>query len=209
MRLTVSRWLAIVSLVIALAMTAAARTRPHYGGTLRVESQADALKSPDAPARRLLFDTLTQTDASGELCRAWPCAGRRKAATIAGSSTCAMECVFRWCATDRGSGSGVAVGSLHELPLAGAGGGRLRRHHQRIANAGITRGTGAWHLCHTPAGRCRKSQRHRAVPLSANSNGILFLRPTRTTGAAGRCRCREVYGNRSCASSGSTSPPEG
>ncbi len=62
-----SRWPAVVSLAVALAVPAAARTRPRYGGTLRVESQSDALSSPDAPARRLLFDTLTQTDASGEV----------------------------------------------------------------------------------------------------------------------------------------------
>lgn len=67
MRLTVCRWLAILSVGFALAVTATARTRPHYGGTLRVESRADALKSPDTPARRLLFDTLTQTDASGKV----------------------------------------------------------------------------------------------------------------------------------------------
>jgi len=53
--------------MVVLAVTAAARTRPRYGGTLRVESQSDALNSPDAPATRLLFDTLTQTDAGGEV----------------------------------------------------------------------------------------------------------------------------------------------
>ena len=43
------------------------RTRPHYGGTLHVETAGDAWQRPDGVARRLVFDGLTQLDASGNL----------------------------------------------------------------------------------------------------------------------------------------------
>jgi len=67
MKLTVSRWLVVISLLFASALTTAARTRPRYGGTLHVETRTDPLKSPDGIARKLLFDTLTQVSANGEL----------------------------------------------------------------------------------------------------------------------------------------------
>jgi ABC-type transport system substrate-binding protein len=51
--------------LIAVALPAAARTRPRYGGTLHVETHTDPLKSPDGIARILLFDTLTQVTGSG------------------------------------------------------------------------------------------------------------------------------------------------
>src|ERR1039458_3650585 len=46
MRLICSRWFAVCSLLLAL--TAHAATRPHYGGTLRVEihESSDAMGSP-------------------------------------------------------------------------------------------------------------------------------------------------------------------
>jgi ABC-type transport system substrate-binding protein len=60
-------------LLAGLALPALARTRPHYGGTLRVEIEGDAwtqngtqageLGSP--LARRLIFDGLTRVDADG------------------------------------------------------------------------------------------------------------------------------------------------
>ena len=42
-----------------------ARTRPHYGGTLHVETAGDAWDREDGPARRLVYDGLTQLDAMG------------------------------------------------------------------------------------------------------------------------------------------------
>src|SRR5215831_15530812 len=57
-RPTVSRWLAVISLVAVLLVPVVARTRPRYGGTLRIETRSDPLKSPDGIARRLLFDNL-------------------------------------------------------------------------------------------------------------------------------------------------------
>ena len=42
-----------------------ARTRPHYGGTLHVEIEGDPWQRPDGLARRLVYDGLTQLDASG------------------------------------------------------------------------------------------------------------------------------------------------
>lgn len=74
MRWIVLRRAAISCLLLALALSAPARTRPHYGGTLRVEIEADAwqkngmqngrLGSP--LARRLVFDGLTRVNADGE-----------------------------------------------------------------------------------------------------------------------------------------------
>lgn len=61
MKHTVSRWLAAASLLLALLAPAAARTRPRYGGTLRIETRSDPLNAPDGIARRLLFDTLTES----------------------------------------------------------------------------------------------------------------------------------------------------
>ena len=43
------------------------RTRPHYGGTLHVETAGDAWERPDGIARRLVYDGLTQMDGHGAL----------------------------------------------------------------------------------------------------------------------------------------------
>ena len=59
MRWTVLRQAAISLLVAALALPAGARTRPHYGGTLRVEVEGDPWQRPDGMARRLVMDGLT------------------------------------------------------------------------------------------------------------------------------------------------------
>jgi MarR-like DNA-binding transcriptional regulator SgrR of sgrS sRNA len=50
-----------------LAPAAAARTRPRYGGTLRIESGSDPLRTPDGIARGLIFDTLTQVNGIGRV----------------------------------------------------------------------------------------------------------------------------------------------
>ena len=62
-----SRSLAAISIVLALLAPATARTRPRYGGTLRVETRSDPLKSPDGLARKLIFDTLTQVTGNGQV----------------------------------------------------------------------------------------------------------------------------------------------
>ncbi len=67
MKRTVPWWLAAVSLLFALAVPAAARTRPRYGGILHMDTRSDPLKFPDGAARRLLFDTLTQVSDAGEI----------------------------------------------------------------------------------------------------------------------------------------------
>ncbi len=53
------RQIAISCLLAALAFSAAARTRPHYGGRLRVEVQGDPWQRPGGLARRLVLDGLT------------------------------------------------------------------------------------------------------------------------------------------------------
>ncbi|HUB20180.1 MAG TPA: ABC transporter substrate-binding protein [Acidobacteriaceae bacterium] len=52
-------------LLTCLTLSAAARTRPHYGGTLRIETQGDAWQMPDGIARRLVLDTLTTVSDTG------------------------------------------------------------------------------------------------------------------------------------------------
>lgn len=42
-----------------------ARTRPHYGGTLRVEIEGDPWQQPNGIARRLVYDGLTRMDGRG------------------------------------------------------------------------------------------------------------------------------------------------
>jgi MarR-like DNA-binding transcriptional regulator SgrR of sgrS sRNA len=64
-RWTVFRRFAISCSLAALTLMAAARTRPHYGGTLRVEIAGDPWERPDGIARRLVYDGLTQLDARG------------------------------------------------------------------------------------------------------------------------------------------------
>src|SRR5579871_1852528 len=63
----VFRSFAAISLLAALSTPAAARTRPRYGGTLRIETRSDPLKAPDGIARPLIFDTLTQFNSIGHL----------------------------------------------------------------------------------------------------------------------------------------------
>jgi ABC-type transport system substrate-binding protein len=61
----VLRRFAISFLVVVTALPAVARTRPHYGGTLRVEIEGDPWQSPDGLARRMVYDGLTAIDAGG------------------------------------------------------------------------------------------------------------------------------------------------
>ncbi|HET6170755.1 MAG TPA: ABC transporter substrate-binding protein, partial [Terracidiphilus sp.] len=61
------RQVATSCLLVALALPALARTRPHYGGTLRVEIEGDPWQRPDGLPRRLVFDGLTVLDASGSV----------------------------------------------------------------------------------------------------------------------------------------------
>jgi MarR-like DNA-binding transcriptional regulator SgrR of sgrS sRNA len=60
----VLRRIAISCLFAALPLSAAARTRPHYGGTLRVEIAGDAWQKGGL-ARRLVFDGLTKFATGG------------------------------------------------------------------------------------------------------------------------------------------------
>jgi peptide/nickel transport system substrate-binding protein len=58
-------WGALCLLLAALALPAAARTRPHYGGSLRLEVEGDPWKVPGGIAWRLVLDGLTRLDADG------------------------------------------------------------------------------------------------------------------------------------------------
>ena len=57
----------ITLLTLALAPAARAHTRPRYGGTLHVEVQSDPWSSSDSLGRRLVYDSLTRIDASGDV----------------------------------------------------------------------------------------------------------------------------------------------
>ena len=59
------RQVAISCLLATLALPAAARTRPHYGGTLRIEIEGDPWQRPGGLARRLMLDGLTRMEADG------------------------------------------------------------------------------------------------------------------------------------------------
>ncbi len=63
-RFSISFFLAAI-IVGAWARTGWARTRPHYGGTLRVEVTGDGWEMPGGIIRRLVLDGLTRVDADG------------------------------------------------------------------------------------------------------------------------------------------------
>lgn len=60
-----SRRFVISCLLVLLAVSSMARTRPHYGGTLRAETEGDPWQRPHGVARRLVYDGLTTLDAGG------------------------------------------------------------------------------------------------------------------------------------------------
>lgn len=59
------RQIAISFLVAVLLLPAAARTRPHYGGTLRVEVEGDPWQRPGGLARQMVLDGLTAMGTDG------------------------------------------------------------------------------------------------------------------------------------------------
>jgi ABC-type transport system substrate-binding protein len=56
---------AISYVALSLALAAHARTRPHYGGTLRIETAGDPWQLPDGIARQFVLDTLTTIGDTG------------------------------------------------------------------------------------------------------------------------------------------------
>ena len=58
---------AISFLLVLVGISGWARTRPHYGGTLRVEIAGDGVTSPDVTVLRLVFEGLTRTGEDGQL----------------------------------------------------------------------------------------------------------------------------------------------
>jgi ABC-type transport system substrate-binding protein len=66
MRRTAFQWLVISSLLAALAIAAGARTRPRYGGSVRVEVSG-SLWEPNGIARNLVAETLTKVDEQGRV----------------------------------------------------------------------------------------------------------------------------------------------
>lgn len=56
---------AISLFLVLVGISGWGRTRPHYGGTLRVEVAGDGITSPDATILHLVFDGLTRTGPDG------------------------------------------------------------------------------------------------------------------------------------------------
>ena len=56
---------AISFLLVLVTVLGHGRTRPHYGGTVRVEIEGDPWQQPNGLARRLVYDGLTRMDSSG------------------------------------------------------------------------------------------------------------------------------------------------
>ncbi|MGD0681225.1 MAG: ABC transporter substrate-binding protein [Terracidiphilus sp.] len=59
------RQVAISCLLATMALPVTARTRPHYGGTLRMEIEGDPWQKPGGFARLLMLDGLTRMEADG------------------------------------------------------------------------------------------------------------------------------------------------
>ena len=59
------RRIAISCLLTAATLPAVANTRPHYGGTLRVEVEGDPWQRPDGLARQLVLEGLTAKGIDG------------------------------------------------------------------------------------------------------------------------------------------------
>ena len=57
----------IAAIGLTASVPAAARSHPHYGGTLHVETAGDPWQRPNGVARRLVFDGLTTVDAGGNV----------------------------------------------------------------------------------------------------------------------------------------------
>jgi ABC-type transport system substrate-binding protein len=55
----------VIAGLLLASVGALARTRPHYGGTLRVDTQGDPWQTRDSIGRRMVFDSLTRVDNSG------------------------------------------------------------------------------------------------------------------------------------------------
>lgn len=62
---TLAGCIVLACMTAATAGTADARTRPHYGGVLRVEVDRDPLQKPNGIAWRLMLDGLTRIDSDG------------------------------------------------------------------------------------------------------------------------------------------------
>jgi peptide/nickel transport system substrate-binding protein len=63
----VLRRCAISIFLVLITVLGEARTRPHYGGTLRAEIEGDPWQQPNGIARRLVYDGLTGMDPGGEV----------------------------------------------------------------------------------------------------------------------------------------------
>jgi peptide/nickel transport system substrate-binding protein len=62
-----ARHIAVTLVLTAMSVSAGARTRPHYGGSLRVEVEGDPLQRPNGIAWRLMLDGLTRVDSDGAI----------------------------------------------------------------------------------------------------------------------------------------------
>ncbi len=150
-------------LLACLTLSATARTRPHYGGTLRIETQGDPWQMPDGIARRLVLDTLTTVSDAG---------GAQPALAVRWESQNAAHRWEFWIRPgvhfqdgDPLTSDAVAAaltdvccpGSGRYVPVAdGARRGSVRGVHQRFTRAGFARAAGADGVRHCPAAMPRE-----------------------------------------------------
>jgi len=146
------RWGTLCIMMAGLMLPSMARTRPHYGGTLRVEIEGDAWQLPNGLAWRLTHDGLTRVDPDGTVRPAlairwesqnnyhrwqfwlrpsvqfhtgWPLKSSTVAETLSGS--CRMDAACPW-ASVRAVGTSVVFISdspMPNLPALLAGDGYL------------------------------------------------------------------------------------
>ncbi|HEY9127217.1 MAG TPA: hypothetical protein VIM62_08820, partial [Acidobacteriaceae bacterium] len=57
----------VLLLLLHCAAAATARTRPHYGGSIRIATDGDPMQKPSGLAWQLTLDGLTQLDKDGAL----------------------------------------------------------------------------------------------------------------------------------------------
>ena len=139
------RRFAISFFLLSVAICAWGRTRPHYGGTLRVEIAGDPWQQPGGIARRLVYDGLTQLDPDGALRPALALSWESDGNNHRWQFRLRLWRAFsRWVAVDVGCGGGIVGCFVRSgLPVDRCEGCRpAGGFHKRLAHAESARAAG-------------------------------------------------------------------